>query len=214
MKYSTFLFDWDGTLLDSLPAWDKVFQEIIKFGDLKLTNAQQIICISNWSRIREFVEISDERWLEIKNYGEKIAPNHVKNIPLMPGVIEMLQVLHKNNCRTALVTRAFREVVGNMLESHDLVGGFDAVITHEGVKEHKPHPESLYKAMEELGANPEETIMIGDGLADIGAANNAGVDSCLFWYESRSEYYSKKDLLALKPTIIANDWEEFLKLVS
>ncbi len=213
MKYNTFLFDWDGTLLDSQPAWDKVFQEILSFGGIKLTKTQQTRCISHWVNMRKYVEMSDEKWFSIRNHGQEIAPKYIKNIPLMPGVIDMLKVLHKNNCQTALITRSFRKVVGPMLESHGLIGGFDAVICYEDVKQHKPNPEPLYKAMEELGSNPEETIMIGDGLADIEAAHNAEVDSCLFWREERAQYYSKKELLALKPTYVANSWDEFTSLV-
>lgn len=213
MKYNTFLFDWDGTLLDSTPAWFEVFEEILRYGEVKLTKVQQLRCMNHWVYLRNYVDISEDKWLSMRKHGEKIAPKYIKNLPLFPGVLDMLKVLHENGCKSALVTRAFREVVGNMLEAHDLIGGFDAVICYEDVKEHKPHPEPLFKAMEELGADRSECIMIGDGIGDIQAAHNAGVDSCLFWMDERSEYYHKQDLLNTKPTMVANSWDEFLKLV-
>ena len=213
MKYNTFLFDWDGTLLDSLPVWYGIFLDLIKYADVKLTLAQQRQCYNKWDNMRDFVEISDKKWADMMEYAKKITIERIRDIPLIEGVPEMLKALHKNNCQTALITRSFREVVGPMLESHGLIGGFDAVICYEDVKEHKPHPEPLLKAMEELGANPNEAVMVGDSETDLMAGNNAKVDTFLFFPPFNERIYSKTELLEFEPTQVFSTWEEFLKLV-
>lgn len=213
MKYTTFLFDWDGTLLDSLPVWHQVFLDVMAKGNVKLTDAQKRKSYNRWDNARDFVDIDDEIWADMMAFSQKITLERMKQIPLIPGAREMLKALHEKDCKTALVTRAFRDVVGNTLEDHNLIGGFDAVIALEDVKEHKPHPEPLLKAMEELGSDPEDTVMIGDGDGDIHAAHNAGVDSILFWRPENKVFYKKEELLETKPTYLVNSWDEFLKLV-
>lgn len=213
MKYSTFLFDWDGTLLNSLPVWYGIFQDLVKFGDVKLTPAQARNSYNRWDNIRDYVEISDEKWAAMMEYATQIAKERIKKIDLVPGVPEMLKVLHENNCQTALVTRAFREIVGNMLEEHGLVGGFDAVVAYEDVVEHKPDPASVLKAMNELGANPEETVMVGDSETDLLAGKRAGVDTFLFFPAINEKYYDKTELLEHEPTELFTSWEQFLSLV-
>jgi HAD superfamily hydrolase (TIGR01509 family) len=214
MKYSAYLFDWDGTLLNSLPAWYEVFQELVAHGQIKdLTPIQQRNCYNRWDNVRDYVEISDEKWADMLRHATEFAKKRIKNIELVPGAREMLALLHKNNCKTALVTRAFREVVGNMLEEHGLMGGFDAVITYEDVKEHKPDPEPLFKAMEELGVNPDETVMVGDSETDLIAGKRANVDTFLFFPQAHEKYYKKVELLEHDPKEVFASWEEFTSLV-
>lgn len=214
MKYNTFLFDWDGTLLDSLPIWYGIFQDVIKKTNANLTKEQQRKSYNRWDNMRDFVKIDDDTWQDVLKYSERIAEERLTKVPLIPGTLDMLKRLHQQKCTTALITRSYRKVVGNMLEEHNLIGGFDAVICIEDVKEHKPHPEPLLRAMEELGANPQETVMIGDGDGDIQAGHNAGIDSYLFWRPENKLYYKKSELLAFKPTKVFGSWDEFLKLVS
>ncbi|HSE29055.1 MAG TPA: HAD family hydrolase [Candidatus Saccharimonadales bacterium] len=52
---------------------------------------------------------------------------------------------------------------------------FETVVHAKRVENHKPHPEGLFLAMQELGVNPENTVMVGDTTADICAGRAAGV---------------------------------------
>ena len=49
----------------------------------------------------------------------------------------------------------------------------------ESVTNHKPHPEGVLLALERLGADPGQCVVVGDTPADIGAAQAAGCWSCL-----------------------------------
>lgn len=213
MKYTTYLFDWDGTLLDSLPVWYGIFQDT--FGEFldELDPEQRKQCINYWENIRKYIEINDERWAEYIEVGSKLAHERIQKLDLFPHVLEVLQALHKNNVKTALITRSFRNVLGNMLEHHGLIGAFDVIIAREDSEKHKPDPEPLFKAMEELGANPEETIMVGDSETDLLAARNAKIDSILFFPAKHEEIYNRKFLESLAPKYKYESWDDFLKLV-
>lgn len=213
MKYTTYLFDWDGTLLNSLPVWYGIFQDWVKYADIELTPAQKRQSYNRWDNARDYVTISDEKWADVMAYAKKISVERIHKIDLVPGSREMLAELHKNNCKTALITRSFHEIIGPMLEHHGLMGGFDVVVGYEDVKEHKPDPSSLFKAMQELGANASETVMVGDSETDLLAGKRAKIDTFLFFPPSNERYYDKTELLEYEPNEVFTSWDEFLKLV-
>lgn len=213
MKYTTYLFDWDGTLIDTMPVWYGIFTDLLKYGSIELTPAQRRQSFNRWDNMRDFAEISDEKWADMMRYGKEISVERIKKIDLVPGSREMLAELHKQNCKTALITRSFRQIIGPMLEHHGLMGGFDVVIGYEDVKEHKPDPAALLKAMEELDANPEETVMVGDSETDLLAGKRAKIDTFLFFPPVNEKYYDKTELLEYEPTEVFASWDEFLKLI-
>ena len=69
--------------------------------------------------------------------------------------------------------KSFRGLVGT-LEKHAVLDRFSTLQTADRARG-KPHPEMLLKAMEETGANPASTVMIGDTTFDMEMAVNAGV---------------------------------------
>ena len=62
---------------------------------------------------------------------------------------------------------------------------FDVIVTFEDYSKPKPDPEPIFVAMKKLGSRPEETVYIGDAMADMKAANSAGVR--FMAYKSRLE---------------------------
>jgi phosphoglycolate phosphatase-like HAD superfamily hydrolase len=54
--------------------------------------------------------------------------------------------------------------------------------------------------------------MVGDSASDIGAANNAGVDSILFFPPSHSRFYDIEKLKNLQPTYIIEDFRDIVRI--
>ena len=63
----------------------------------------------------------------------------------------------------------------DLLRQIGILGDFDAVVTADDVKKHKPDPEGLLQALDNLGVSAARAVMVGDTPADIGAGINAGV---------------------------------------
>ena len=55
---------------------------------------------------------------------------------------------------------------------------FPVIVGFEDVANYKPHPEGVNLAMSRLETNASETVVVGDSVADIGAAHTAGCWSC------------------------------------
>jgi phosphoglycolate phosphatase-like HAD superfamily hydrolase len=68
-------------------------------------------------------------------------------------------------------------------------------------------------AINEFKATKSDTIMIGDSDKDIGAANNVGIDSVLFFPPEHTHYYDLEEFKNFKPTYIVDDFKKVLDIV-
>lgn len=77
--------------------------------------------------------------------------------------------------RQAICTNKPVGLTVQILNALDIAGFFAAVIGGDSTPEKKPHPLPLLTCLEELGAAPDDALMIGDSAADVGSARAAGV---------------------------------------
>jgi phosphoglycolate phosphatase len=89
-----------------------------------------------------------------------------------------------------------------------MAGYFLRIYGGNSFKTKKPDPEGLLSLMREVGARPEETVMIGDSKVDVATARNAGVWSigCAFGFGAQTLMENPPDVLVDSPA----DWPEAL----
>lgn len=96
---------------------------------------------------------------------------------LFPYTLEILAYLTAKNYRLHLITNGFEKTQHSKLQYAGISGFFDKVITSEGSNSLKPHKEIFDYALRITGADPAESIMLGDSIeVDIQGAMNAGID--------------------------------------
>ena len=96
---------------------------------------------------------------------------------LFPYAIEILDYLTKKNYELHLITNGFEKTQHSKLKYSGLHKYFKEVITSEGSSSLKPQKEIFDYAFERTGADPSESIMLGDSIeVDIIGAMNAGID--------------------------------------
>lgn len=110
-----------------------------------------------------------DAFLEIRN-----RPNHDE--PLYEGVREVIDVLDSAGVLLGIATGKSRRGLESTLERHGLLDRFVSLKTSDDGPG-KPNPTILLDAMRELGAEPENTVMIGDTVFDVTMAVNAKVTS-------------------------------------
>ena len=93
--------------------------------------------------------------------------------PLYPGAAEALAALADCGWLLGVATGKSRRGLSATLAGHGLDGMFATLQTADQA-EGKPHPEMLFKAMEETGAEAAMTVMIGDTTYDMEMAQSAG----------------------------------------
>lgn len=96
---------------------------------------------------------------------------------LFPYAMEILEYLTHKKYELHLITNGFEQTQHNKLKYSGLHKYFKEVITSEGSSSLKPNKEIFDYAFEKTGANPSESIMLGDSIdVDILGAMNAGID--------------------------------------
>ena len=175
-------FDLDGTLLNSIPSivigvrtcWDALgFPEVT---DDQIRNIiglpweQSVQTLIPGAGARE-VTMINEYHAEIAR-GDRPAPERPPE-QVFPDTIETLDRFEEDGYVLAIVTSRSNRRFYDMLEDAGLSGRFATVKTAD-LGPGKPDPYLLHEAMRDVGAAPEDTVMIGDTTYDIQTGRNAG----------------------------------------
>jgi phosphoglycolate phosphatase len=201
-----FLFDLDGTLIDSKA-------DIANSVNLAL--AKLDLSPLPVSRIVDFVGKGVKKLLErtlreiyhrepedglieqgIEFFREEYRNHLLDNTCLYRNVEEALNRLSWADL--AVVSNKPERYSRPILEGLEIADRFIAILGEETTHAYKPDPAPLKVAMEFCGAVPSETVIIGDSSIDIEAGKAAGVTTCAV----TGGYHSKEQLLAAGPDLI------------
>lgn len=99
---------------------------------------------------------------------------------LAPGAMDLLSHLKGRGYALGLVTTRGSNSLSRLLSMHGIGGFFDAVVNRDDAKERKPHPESIMKALKELGVSPGNAAFIGDKqVDDVVSSRSVGMKAIL-----------------------------------
>ena len=113
---------------------------------------------------------------------------------------ETFQMLHAKGIQLGLVTSKTQEEMKNEFDHFNLNQYFDIQITASDTKLHKPFPDPIQKAIDELGIKKEETIYIGDSLYDMQSAKASGIAFGLAkWGAKNIEKFQSVDIIIDSP---------------
>lgn len=176
MHYKGLLFDFDGTLLDTNELIMETFYHVLspKFpGKYKKEDMAQFIGPS----LKETFTMVDPQNTEalIEEYIAWNRAQHDELVSEFDGVVEVLKQLKRAGLKLAIVSTKRREAILTGLHVLGVEELFDVIISNDEVEHTKPHPEPVLLALQELGLQKHEVIMIGDNYHDIEGGQNAGV---------------------------------------
>ena len=212
MRYTHFLFDWDGSLANSLPLWFEAFQKIFaEYG--KRVTYKQIgeKVIGDWEGpSRMGIENQDEFFARMETELMPVLPQ----VELNQGARDLIERIKKMGGKVAVLSNAKRKYVEPAMHRLDLMNLIDVFLAKEDVKRYKPDPMMINRALGMLSGEPKKAVMVGDTGKDMQAAKAAGVDSALFYPRRYEEYYARRLQASWKPTYVVRgfaDMNRFLK---
>jgi phosphoglycolate phosphatase len=208
--FPVYLFDVDGTLLRSA---------------LDICGALQTILVNTEHNnlSQEFLQTYIGRHLDdlfyylfpnataedtarlLADYRQTYLARHHASTEVYPGVAEALSKLKG---RKSTATTKGTSTTKAVLEQFGLIAFFDHVQGTDGFPA-KPHPDVVFKALEGLGARPEDCLFVGDSASDMEAAKRAGVRSCAVTYG----YGHAGEMARWEPDYVIGDLRELLPAV-
>ena len=213
-KYKCFLFDLDGTLLDTAPEFLTCLNALLKKNEKQLVTYDFVRnrVSDGVGRLIQDSFIIDENHSEFEELRNDLLEEYDKNYLLsktFPGVDELLKELTKNKIDWMIVTNKPKKFSQEICEKFEWQHHAKAIVSPEDVNgKRKPDPESLNAALEKTTIKKEQSIYIGDNWRDIEAADNSGIDSALALYG----YINEKNASLLKPTLKINQIEDLINL--
>lgn len=173
----TVIFDFDGTLANTLPVCDFAFQYVFKQFDQRELTSNEIRAMfgpSETGIIRQnLLHANKDEAIELfyKKYSEK----HKQLVEHNDEIYHLLLHLKEKGAKLGIVTGKARRSLDISLKALQMEHFFDAIITGDDVTKPKPDPQGVVKALAILDATPQEAIFIGDSDADIQAGIQANV---------------------------------------
>ena len=175
MQCRGFLFDLDGTLVDSLPVVERSWchwadrhgidhQDVLNF----IHGKQAITSLRHFLQGRSEADIQAEfTWLE------QVEATDTDGITALPGALELLQHLNEAEIPWAIVTSGSVPVAHARHKAAGLPVP-EVFITAEQVTRGKPEPDAFLLGAKRLGLAPEECVVVEDAAAGVLAGLNAG----------------------------------------
>ena len=173
------IFDMDGLMIDServsVACWSQAAQELalpfpegfwlrmVGLGDrdcerllLQTVDAGQVAAL--FARCHDLYEARTQQGL-----------------PLRPGILEILQLLHEHDLPRAVATSTRQPRASRKLAAAGLLPFFEVVVTSSDVSHPKPSPDIYLLAAQKLGKDPARCLALEDSPAGIRAAVGAGM---------------------------------------
>lgn len=171
------LFDFDGTLVSSVPLYVRIFRECLTEQGVTPEDDATIqrLAFQPFETIfAKLAAVLDVEKFQQSFLQKELELNHQKHLPLVDGVPAVLQQLRQSHVPAGIVSSKLRQPILDLLATFELADFFAVVVGRDDVSATKPDPEPVLHACDLLAVAPEATIFVGDSLLDLHAAQAAG----------------------------------------
>lgn len=209
------IFDWDGTLCDSVSRIVSCVREAALAVGLEPPDpeaAQEIIGLGLVEALEAlFPDIELPEILAMRdNYAKHFVSKDVEPSPFFPGVEQTLQRLRDQGYWLTVATGKSRRGLDRVLENRGLMGFFHASRCADETAS-KPHPLMLEELLSEFSVSPEQALMVGDTEFDMEMAFRAGVPRIAVSYGA----HAIERLTQYQPVLCVDEFkqiENYLKI--
>jgi pyrophosphatase PpaX len=173
----TFLFDLDGTLIDSVRLILDSYHHTLAAHGIPPRSDEEWLRGVGTPLTAQFAEWKDQGMLDalIATYREYNLAHHDRMVTVYAGVVAALNAVRRAGRATGLVTSKNRTGALRGLAVAQLEPLMDVLVCADEVTNPKPHPEPVEKALSLLGAPASTAVYVGDSIHDMVAGRAAGV---------------------------------------
>jgi len=178
VTFGTFLFDLDGTLIDSVELILRSYRYTLRThrgveppDELWLKGLGTPIRV----QLRQWTDDPAEIDAMAQTYTTYNLEHHDALVRPYDGIVSAVTRLRERGKRLGLVTSKVRSTALRGLRLAGIADAFDVIVGADEVVHPKPHPEPVLTALERLGVGREDAVFIGDARHDMVCGRAAGV---------------------------------------
>ena len=207
-EYKLLIFDWDGTLADSIGRIVTAMQVAARRAGRPERDAPAIKGIIGLGLpeaiLTLYPDMTAEQVIAFRqHYADVYIAMDAEPSPLFTGVKESLEAFRVQGYRLAVATGKARRGLDRVLKAHGWEDFFDITRAADETAS-KPDPLMLNQILAHCDVRPEQALMVGDASFDLLMARNAGIDSVAVGYGAQS----MERLLAFEPRLAIASFPE------
>ena len=180
MNYDTYIFDLDGTLLDSITDLAISCNYALRINNMPERTIDEVRCFVG-NGVKKLMERAIPNGLQNPAFEKTYADfrqhylvHNLDNTKPYPGIIPLLKRLHSEGKNIAVVSNKFYAATQDLVKHF-----FDEYITvaigeRENIRK-KPAPDTVFEALRQLSASLSGAVYIGDSDVDVMTARNCNI---------------------------------------
>jgi len=181
---ATIVFDLDGTLVDTAPDIMRALNQTMDLEGLprvKLGPVRALIgqgargAIKKAAAMNEVSFTAERLDALVSEYTAFYSADIARESKPYPGVLDAMNELAALGAKFSVCTNKRTHLAVQLLETLGIAERFSAIVGADAVTQRKPHPEHYNAAVMRAGGTVRRSLLIGDTVADVGAARAAGV---------------------------------------
>lgn len=197
-----FLFDLDGTILDSLKIWNDIDLLFFKNHNLIMGEDYHIAIApltleetATYTKNTYKLDIDEEQIM--KEWSDLAIKEYAENVNLKKGVKEFLDYLKNKNVHLAIATSCNEEMFKPCLERYGIVSYFEYFYTSQNLKINKSNANFFKEILNEYKIEPDQILFFEDSLASMKCAKSLGFNVVAVmdkkWEKQKEEIIASSD---------------------
>lgn len=180
MKYTTIVFDCDGTLLDTLTDLHSAVNYVLRAHDLPERSVPEVKAalgngVAHLMRQSLPASISEAEFNTYLDEFKAYYGEHLQDYTTpYPGMLDVLDILRAKGYKLAIISNKIQEGI-TPLNKEYFGDRLPVAIGERPGLQRKPAPDMVLQALKELGSTQSESIYIGDSEVDVATAKNSGL---------------------------------------
>jgi phosphoglycolate phosphatase len=206
MKYKMLLWDFDGTLADTLELAQHTFNQLAeKYGFRPVENARAARTLTTLDFLKRH-KIPLTKLPSVLKEFCLAQRGQMEAVRLFPGLLDALRAVHQRGCRLGVLSSNAKDNILACLRANRGADLFDFVV---GYTRLFGKARAIRRILKTEAVKPGELLYVGDETRDIEAARKAGVNvAAVTW-----GFHAEEVLAGYSPTYLISEAEEIVELL-